>query len=63
MKYRQWHVSSCDPAAVAAMRCGLAARKVRMNLPGGPLDIEWRADNHIFMTGEAVTVFEGDWPD
>lgn len=49
-------------AAVAAMRCGLAARKVRMNLPGGPLDIEWRADNHIFMTGEAVTVFEGDWP-
>ena len=50
--------TGASAAAVAAMRCGLAARKVRMNLPGGPLDIEWRADNHIFMTGEAVTVFE-----
>ncbi len=50
-------------AAVAAMRCNLVSRKVRVHLPGGPLDIEWRDNNHIFMTGEAVTVFEGDWPD
>lgn len=45
------------------MRCNLVSRKVRVHLPGGPLDIEWRDNNHIFMTGEAVTVFEGDWPD
>lgn len=38
--------------AVAAARKGLTERKVRVVLPGGPLDIEWRADDdHILMTG------------
>ncbi len=38
-------------AAVAAARKGLTGRKVRVTLPGGPLDILWREDDHILMTG------------
>jgi diaminopimelate epimerase len=48
---------------VAAVRAGLADRTARVGLPGGPLLIEWDAgSNHVFMTGPATTVFEGDWP-
>jgi diaminopimelate epimerase len=32
----------------------------RVDLPGGPLDIEWdAATNHVFMTGPAERVFRG----
>lgn len=27
---------------------------------GGTLEIEWKEDNHVYMTGPAVTVFEGE---
>ena len=38
--------------AVAAARKGLTGRKVTIELPGGPLAIEWRSsDDHILMTG------------
>ncbi len=38
--------------AVAAARKGLTGRQVTVELPGGPLDIEWRvSDDHILMTG------------
>ena len=47
-------------AAVAAMRKGLADRKVTVTLPGGPLVIEWRADNRILMTGPVEIEHEGD---
>ena len=30
-----------------------------MTLPGGPLDIEWRADDHILMTGPVELEHEG----
>ena len=46
-------------AAVAAARTGRTGRRVRVTLPGGPLDVEWRADGHVRMTGDAVEVFEG----
>jgi len=47
-------------AAVAAILNNYCDRKVLIHLLGGDLDIEWREDNnHIYMTGEAVTVFEG----
>jgi len=47
---------ACGTAAcatgVAAARKGLTERKVTVELPGGPLTIEWRAsDDHILMTG------------
>jgi len=32
---------------------------VTVALPGGELEIDWRADDHVYMTGDAVEVFEG----
>jgi diaminopimelate epimerase len=48
-------------AAVAAVLNGLCDRNVTIHLLGGDLEIEWReSNNHVYMTGEAVTVFEGE---
>ncbi len=47
--------------AIAAMRRGLVDRRVTVHLTGGPLTIEWRADNHIEMTGPAVESYRGDF--
>ncbi len=46
-------------AAVAAHRRGLAGRKVEVVLDGGPLEIEWRADGHVLMTGPVAVSFSG----
>lgn len=46
-------------AAVAAMRKSLADRSVTVMLPGGPLAIKWRNDDHVWMTGPVETEFEG----
>jgi len=47
-------------AAVAAILNGYCDRKITIHLLGGDLEIEWReSNNHVYMTGEAVTVFEG----
>ena len=46
-------------AAVAAARTGRSGRHVQVQLPGGVLEIEWRADDHVLMTGDAVEVFTG----
>ena len=46
--------------AVACHINGLTERKVKIELLGGNLEIEWnKEDNHIYMTGPATTVFEG----
>lgn len=45
--------------AVAGVLMGLSDRLVTVHLLGGKLLIEWAEDNHIYMTGPAVTVFEG----
>ena len=45
---------------VVAHRFGLADRCARLDLPGGPLEIDWdEASDHLFMTGPAVAVFDG----
>ena len=46
--------------AVAAVRRGLCGRKVRVDLDGGPLHIEWCADNHVLMSGPVAEVFTGE---
>jgi diaminopimelate epimerase len=43
--------SAACASAVCAVRKGLAERRVTVTLPGGPLDIEWRADDRVWMTG------------
>ena len=46
---------------VAGALTGRLERKATITLPGGNLEIEWNADNnHVYMTGDAVTVFEGE---
>jgi diaminopimelate epimerase len=45
---------------VAAARTGRSDRKATVHLPGGDLQIEWAEDGRVYMTGPAVTVFEGD---
>ena len=46
--------------AVACNLNGLTERNVNIELLGGNLAIEWnKEDNHVYMTGPAVTVFEG----
>lgn len=48
-------------AAVAAILNGYCDRKITIHLIGGDLEIEWdEQNNHVYMTGEAVTVFEGE---
>jgi diaminopimelate epimerase len=47
-------------ALVAAALTGRSDRQARIHLRGGDLDIEWRADDHVYMTGEAAEVFTAD---
>lgn len=44
---------------VAAVRRGLSARRAEVILDGGSLFIEWRADDHVLMTGPAAAAFHG----
>lgn len=47
--------------AVACIINELTERKVKIELLGGNLEIEWNnKDNHVYMTGPATTVFEGE---
>ncbi|MBD8389956.1 diaminopimelate epimerase [Dysgonomonas sp. BGC7] len=47
-------------AAVAAILNGHCDRKITIHLLGGDLEIEWNPDNNrVYMTGDAVTVFDG----
>lgn len=48
---------------VAAMQAGLTGRECRIVMDGGTLDIKWDAgNNHVYMTGGAEFVFEGEIP-
>src|SRR6185437_9551365 len=51
--------SGACAALVNAHRRGLAARRATMLLDGGELDIEWRDDGHVLMTGPVATAFSG----
>lgn len=47
--------------AVAAVRTGRSERKNTIVMDGGELEVEWnQTDNHIYMTGPAEFVFEGE---
>ncbi len=51
--------SAACAAAVSAARKELTGRKCKVSLPGGDLDIEWAANNHILMSGPAEFEYEG----
>jgi len=46
-------------ALVAASIAGLAQRRANVRFPGGVLDVDWRVDGHVYLTGPAVQAFEG----
>jgi diaminopimelate epimerase len=50
-------------ATVASVLNGKTERMVTVHLLGGDLEIEWAEDDHVYMTGPAVEVFRGEWPE
>jgi len=51
--------TGASAVAVASNIKGLSNRDVTVHLLGGDLLIEWAVNNHVYMTGPAVEVFEG----
>jgi diaminopimelate epimerase len=49
--------------AVAGVLNELTGRSVLAHLPGGDLRLEWPHSGEVYMTGPAVEVFSGEWPD
>ncbi len=47
-------------ALVAGVLTGRTDRQATIHLRGGDLDVEWRADDHVYMTGAAAEVFSAD---
>jgi diaminopimelate epimerase len=70
LKMRVWErgagiTLACGTGACAALVAGVlngkCDRTATVELPGGPLQIQWsEADNRVYMTGPAELVFEGD---
>ncbi|HEX8069858.1 MAG TPA: diaminopimelate epimerase [Pyrinomonadaceae bacterium] len=48
-------------AAVAACVNDLTDRRVAVQMPGGRLEVEWRADGEVVLTGAAQVVYRGEW--
>ena len=47
---------------VACVLAGLSDRTVQMKLSGGNLLLHWNAgDNHVYQTGPATFVYDGEW--
>jgi len=70
IRMRVWERGSgetlaCGTGACAGCVAGALTnrteRKVLAHLPGGDLELHWNDDNHVYMTGEAVEVFSGEW--
>ena len=47
---------------VAGVLSGRTDRAVTVHLVGGDLDVTWREDDHVLLSGPAVEVFDGAWP-
>lgn len=70
VKMRVWERGSGETMACGTGACasvvagvlnGLISRRTTVELLGGELTIEWKEeDNHVYLTGGATTVFEGE---
>jgi diaminopimelate epimerase len=54
--------TGASAVCVAGVLTGKTNRKILAHLVGGDLELEWAANDHVFMTGPAVEVFSGSWP-
>ncbi len=52
--------SGACATVVNAARRGLTGRRAAVELPGGTLEMEWRGDGHVLMTGPVATAFRGE---
>jgi diaminopimelate epimerase len=52
--------SGACAALVNAHRRGLTGRRATVLVDGGALEIEWREDGHVLMTGPVATAFTGE---
>ena len=52
--------SGACAALVNAHRRGLTGRRAAVVVDGGELEIEWRTDGHVLMTGPVATSFIGE---
>jgi diaminopimelate epimerase len=48
-------------SAVAACLNDLTERRVRVEMEGGQLEVEWRDDGEVVLTGEAEVIYRGEW--
>jgi diaminopimelate epimerase len=48
-------------AAVASMVGGRTERRVKVSMPGGVLEVLWREDGEVLLTGEAEVVYRAEW--
>jgi diaminopimelate epimerase len=55
--------TGASAVCVAGVLAGKTGRHVLVHMPGGDLELEWAANDHVYMTGPAVEVFSGDWLD
>ncbi len=54
--------TGASAVTVAAALNGLTERKIKVILKGGELQTEWsESDNHVYLTGPAVEVYDGVW--
>ncbi|MBP8944366.1 MAG: diaminopimelate epimerase [Paludibacteraceae bacterium] len=70
LKMRVWERGSGETMACGTGACavvvagvlnGISSHKTTVKLLGGELEIEWNNnDNHVYLTGPAETVFEGE---
>jgi len=72
VRVRVWERGSGETLACGTGACAVCvagvlskrtAHKVLAHLPGGDLELHWAEDNHVYLTGEAVEVFSGEWPE
>lgn len=55
--------TGASAVCVAGVLSGRTGRTIVDHLLGGDLELDWEEDsNHVFMTGPAVEVFSGEWP-
>jgi diaminopimelate epimerase len=53
--------TGASAAAVASMIGGHTDRHVIVSMPGGRLEVLWREDGEVLLTGEARAVYQGVW--
>jgi diaminopimelate epimerase len=55
--------SGSSAVIVAARLAGLVDDEVSISVPGGVLALAWDGEGDVSLSGPAVEVFEGEWPD